>query len=200
MAPTSIIRIFKLWDPQHSGDVGCVALQLLPHVDLLLCLGPVQHEVHNAALHHLLDGGLRQLAGGPKSCRLRRESVLGLRIKGRILNQRVDKDPQVRPNMVGLDLHTSLVLLVHPLRNGSDELVCDVVDMRAAFGGVDAVHEGDLLEGAIGQRDAYVPSFVTLLPNLHSVRSPGQIQIDVVTEISDTKRRTIEMHLAPLVC
>mmetsp|Transcript_4676 Transcript_4676/g.10344 ORF Transcript_4676/g.10344 Transcript_4676/m.10344 type:complete len:309 (-) Transcript_4676:95-1021(-) len=101
--------------------------------------------------------------------------------------------------MVGLDLHATLVLLVHPLCNGGDELVCDQIHMGATLGGVDAVDEGDLLKVTVGKGDADVPPLIALLADLHSIWPPSEVQINVIAKIPDPQRRPVQMHLAPLV-
>ena len=69
----------------------------------------------------------------------------------------VDEQPQVLLNLVVLALH-ALVLLFEDVHDSLDNLVSQVVNVRAALNCADGVYEANLLELAIADRTDDLPA------------------------------------------
>lgn len=90
---------------------------------------------------------LRQLTRGAELGLPRGERLLRLGVKRGVVNEGVDKDPQVVLDVEvlhtgGLDL--LLLAVLDPVHHVVHHLVGDVVHMGAALGRADAVHKADL--------------------------------------------------------
>ena len=95
----------------------------------------------------VLEYLLRQLTRGPKLRLTRRERLLGLRVEGGVVNERVDKHPQVVLHVEVLDargLDVLLLAVLDPVHHVVHDLVGDVVHVGPALGCANAIHEADL--------------------------------------------------------
>lgn len=86
---------------------------------------------------YLFDELLRERTGGAKGLDLEGHGLLGLRVKGRVLNEAVDKHPQVALDVERLQIHASLVLLLGSLQQLGHQLVYYVVDMSPSLQGIE---------------------------------------------------------------
>ena len=82
---------------------------------------------------YLFDELLREGAGGAKGLDLESHSLLGLGVKGGVLDEAVDKHPQVALDVEGLQVHASLVLLLGSLQQLGHQLVHYVVDVGTSL-------------------------------------------------------------------
>ena len=88
--------------------------------------------------------------------RLGVELLFRLTVEGRVDDQAVDEDPEIRFDLMWLD-DQFLVFLLDGRHDLLHDLVHDVVDVCATFRRADGVDEGDLLEGAIAQTADHLP-------------------------------------------
>lgn len=65
---------------------------------------------------YLFDKLVTEGASGPKRFDLERHILLGLGVKGRILDEAVDEDPYMSLDVEWLQVHPSLVLLLSSLK------------------------------------------------------------------------------------
>lgn len=88
-----------------------------------------------------------------------------MRVECWVLNQAVDKEPEVSFDLVRLDIN-SLVLFFEDFHDLVHYLVSEIVHMRTTFDGADRIDKGNLLELAITKGAHDFPSVVTFLYNL----------------------------------
>ena len=82
---------------------------------------------------YLFDELLREGTGGAKGLDLESHGLLGLGVKGGVLDKTIDKHPQVTLDVERLQVHASLVLLLGSLQELRDQLVHYVVHMGASL-------------------------------------------------------------------
>mmetsp|Transcript_9905 Transcript_9905/g.27630 ORF Transcript_9905/g.27630 Transcript_9905/m.27630 type:complete len:414 (+) Transcript_9905:2738-3979(+) len=200
-----IVGVLQLRNAENSCDV-LRHLQLAAQVHLLLRARPVENEVDDAALHHLLDRFLGQLASGAKLALLQRERLLRLGVKCGVHDERVDEDPQMTSHMLGFDLNPTAVLTLHNLEDHLHELIGDVLHVRPSLNGVDGVHEAHLREGAIADAEGDLPVVVATLIDARrrprfftGFRLLAKVQLNVVFKRGNWQNFAVEFDLHPLV-
>lgn len=111
---------------------------------------PSLSDPHDILNHTGIENFFHELVGqsdcGTKVLGFGVQSLLSLRIKGRVLNETVDEDPQVLLYLVRLDVELLLVLYAEFRLHFLDNLVSDVLHMGATTRSANAVDEGNLLE------------------------------------------------------
>lgn len=107
VSPTRPVRVVELRNSSKTGTLSTIGLL---HRLVLLELGESKDILHNARLGNLLDEVFGKLALGAEGRRFKGEGLLGLRVEGGVLDERVHEDPHVVLDLERLDL-SGLVLL-----------------------------------------------------------------------------------------
>ena len=142
------------------------------------------HALGPHGLAHLLLEVLGEAALGAEVFGNERHGLLGLRVECWVDDQRVDEEPEVLLDLVGLDIDAGLVFLLDGVNDGLDDLVRHVVHVLAPLGGSDAVDEAHLLEAFVGDRDCHLPPGSTLIvDNLQCVAVVIRDVLDVVVHV-----------------
>lgn len=80
-------------------------------------------------LTHLFDELIREGTGGAKRLDFQRHVFFGLRVEGGVLNEAVNKHPQMALDVERFEVHTTLVLLLCHIQQLGDYLIHYVVNM-----------------------------------------------------------------------
>mmetsp|Transcript_3484 Transcript_3484/g.8354 ORF Transcript_3484/g.8354 Transcript_3484/m.8354 type:complete len:832 (-) Transcript_3484:586-3081(-) len=190
------VRIFQLGDPKEAVRFAA-RLHLALHVDRLPGFGPLQHGVDNSHVEKLLDGLVLNFALGPKLALLQSHRLLCLGVEGGIHDEAVHKHPEVGTNVEGLDLHSTTILLVHLVEDGIHKLVRHVRHVSSTFDGVDRVHEGYLLELALGCRHHVFPAVPKLV--VYARLLLLEVELHIILELFHRDRAVIQKYAALLV-
>jgi hypothetical protein len=67
-----------------------------------------------------------------------------LRIKSRVINKAIDKNPQIVLHVMGFDVGI-LVLLINSIHHVISDLISNVINMSPTLDGCNAINEADLL-------------------------------------------------------
>lgn len=198
---SGIVGIIQFGDAGETTTLGTISLlQGL----VLLELGPSHDILQDTALHHLLHEVLPNVTLATKGGLPQGHVLLGLGVKGRVLNQAVDKDKQVRFDLEGLDRSHILALLLHSLHQLGHNLVRHMVNMCAALVRVDAVHKAHLVELAITDCTTNLPSIIDgFVDDGNGLASSGNLissnscwllheELDVLLEVLDLQTLSIE--------
>jgi hypothetical protein len=68
-----------------------------------------------------------------------------LRIKSRVINKAIDKNPQIVLHIMGFDV-AILVLLINSIHHIVSDLISDVINMSSTLDGGNAINEAGLLK------------------------------------------------------
>ena len=196
VAAARVVGVVELWDAGEPGRLFTVGLF---HLLALLEGGPGEDLLDDAAVHHLLDDLVAGLVLAAKVGGAGVEGLLGLRVKRGVLDEGVDKDPEVVLDVSRLEVLAGLLLLLDLLEELTRHLIGDLVDVRTALHGADAVDEGHLLKVArVRDGHANLPAVVNLLHNLGRVLPSLQVQVDVIAEALDLEPVAVEENLGVL--
>ena len=143
-------------DLGDTGEIGVVEFGNARELDLLGAALAVErlpvakaavgeNVLGDFALFDLFEEIRRQLERGTKGLFGRRQKILGLAVKGRVLNEAIDKDGEVVDDERLFDFRAAaLVFLFERLDQMARHLVGEVIDVRAALVRGNAVDKGDL--------------------------------------------------------
>lgn len=104
-------RVVGVHELVHARNALLLAAAGLGELHLALEVSVAKHLLDNAGLGDLLEEVLAELEARAKGAHLGLERLLGLRVKVRVVNECVDKDPQVVAHKEWLDGHTLVLLL-----------------------------------------------------------------------------------------
>ena len=123
VAPAGVVGVVQLG---NAGEPRLLGAILLLELLALLERGPGQDLLHHSAAHHLLDARVARRVLGPEVARARVERLLGLRVKRRVLDERVDEYPEVVLDVRRLEVLAALLLLLDLLQQlrGHLEAIC----------------------------------------------------------------------------
>lgn len=100
--------------------------------------------VDDLCMHTVLQKVWRKFACRAETALTNCQGFLGLGVEGRIINESVDKNPQIALHVVGL--HVSIfVLLIYNSHNIICYLISNVIDMSPTLDSCNPVHKADLL-------------------------------------------------------
>ena len=189
LGPSRHIGVVQLRDPEYCLLL-CPALPL--KLRDLLELGPGKDPVNQAALHYGFDVLCRELCGRSEVLGPQGHVLFSLGVEGRILDERVHKNPHVILHVMRLDLHT-LVLPIGGLADLLGDLVDDVLDVLPTLVRADTVDERDLFELSVRERDADLPPVAARLEHARRL-VVLDVQVDVGFEIIHGELFSIQVH------
>ena len=192
-------RVVGVIELGNAGEPGSLLAVRLFHLLALLEGRPGEDLLDDTAAHHLLDDLVAGLVLAAEVGRAGVERFLGLRVKRGVLNESVDKHPEVVLDVSSLEVLARLLLLLDLLEELTRHLIGDLIDVRAALHGANAVDEGHLLEVArVRDGHANLPAVVNLLVNLGGVLPALQVKVDVIAEALHLEPLAVEEHLGVL--
>mmetsp|Transcript_20803 Transcript_20803/g.31270 ORF Transcript_20803/g.31270 Transcript_20803/m.31270 type:complete len:245 (+) Transcript_20803:855-1589(+) len=135
LGSSSMIGVIQL---DNSCQLGLLGATLTLESLILLELGIAQNGI-NGGLLHLLQKLIRKIHFLSKGRRTRREVLLRLTVKCRVLNEAVDKHGEMILDLVGFNLGASLVLLLDGCLQCLGNLIGDIIDMSSTLGGGNSI-------------------------------------------------------------